>query len=517
VKITDFGLARAVDDVSLTQSNVLTGTPLYMSPEQARGETVDPRSDLFSLGSVLYAACTGQPPFRASSAVAVLHRICSDEPTPIAKLNADIPDWLCSFIAVLLAKDRAERFTSAAEAARALSQYLTHLEQPARQPHPPRLARSRGPHRSRRRGLLLLAAALMLAGIFAASVFRVARVPATPPTPRQARVLSQPLLRVRLEHPKPVLCAMFSPDAQILATACQDHAVRLWDGNTGQLLRELIGHHKCVWSVAFSPDGRTLASCSGEWFPASQSGQLCLWDVATGQMRRSLSGPTSTIFSLAFSPDGHTLASGGWDQKVRLWDPETGDQRAVLLGHTAIVRFLAFSPDGRTLASADFDGCIKIWDIAKGRPIATLNDPGYRINALAFSPDGKRLAAAENPNTEPPEARIGRVKLWDLDTHQEVAVLGEHKGMILCVAFAPDGKTLVSAGGDWDRFGEVFLWDTTTWADPIRLPDCRAWVENVVFSPDGRLLVSSGGALSSRGEVKLWNWPNAAPLGLPDR
>jgi serine/threonine protein kinase len=515
VKITDFGLARAVDDVGLTQSNVLTGTPLYMSPEQARGETVDPRSDLFSLGSVLYAACTGRPPFRAPSAVVVLHRICSDEPTPIAELNADIPDWLCSFIAVLLAKDRAERFSSAAEAARVLGQYLTHLEQPARQPHPPRLARWRGPRRSRRRGLLLLAVALILAGIFAASFFRVARAPDPAPAPSHARISSRPSLRVLLEHPKPVLCAVFSPDARSLATACQDHAVRIWDWNTGQLLRELIGHHKCVWSVAFSPDGRTLASCSGEWFPASQSGQLCLWDVTTGQMRRSLSGPASTIFSVVFSPDGHTLASGGWDRMVRLWDPETGEQRAVLSGHKAIIRFLAFSRDGRTLASADFDGCIKLWDVVTRACLATLSDPHYRINALAFSPDGKRLAAAENPNIEPPEARIGRVKLWDLDTHQEVRVLGEHKGMILCVAFAPDGKTLVSGGGDWDHFGEVFLWDTTTWANPIRLPDYRAWVEGVVFSPDGRLLVSSGGALSSRGEVKLWSWPNAAPLGAP--
>src|SRR5207245_7406903 len=83
VKITDFGLARAVDDASLTQSGVVAGTPQYMSPEQARGEAVDQRSDLFSLGSVLYALCTGRAPFRASGSMAVLKRVCEETPSLI--------------------------------------------------------------------------------------------------------------------------------------------------------------------------------------------------------------------------------------------------------------------------------------------------------------------------------------------------------------------------------------------------------------------------------------------------
>src|SRR5262249_4391644 len=80
VKITDFGLARAADDASLTRSGVIAGTPAYMSPEQAEGEKVDHRSDLFSFGSVLYALCTGRPPFRAETAMAVLRRVCDDVP-----------------------------------------------------------------------------------------------------------------------------------------------------------------------------------------------------------------------------------------------------------------------------------------------------------------------------------------------------------------------------------------------------------------------------------------------------
>src|SRR5262245_21003797 len=83
VKLTDFGLARAADDASLTQSGTVAGTPAFMSPEQAEGKPVDHRSDLFSLGSVLYAMCTGRPPFRAGSNMGVLKRVCEETPTPI--------------------------------------------------------------------------------------------------------------------------------------------------------------------------------------------------------------------------------------------------------------------------------------------------------------------------------------------------------------------------------------------------------------------------------------------------
>src|SRR5262249_48966418 len=82
VKITDFGLARAADDANLTRSGTITGTPNYMSPEQAAGVPVDARSDLFSLGSVLYALCTGHPPFRAETPLAVLRRVADDTPRP---------------------------------------------------------------------------------------------------------------------------------------------------------------------------------------------------------------------------------------------------------------------------------------------------------------------------------------------------------------------------------------------------------------------------------------------------
>lgn len=128
VKITDFGLARAADDASLTHSGVIAGTPQYMSPEQARGEAVDARSDLFSLGSLMYAMCTGHPPFRAETSYAVLRRICDSEPRPIRELAPETPDWLCEFIGRLHAKSVEDRFQSAADVADVLEQCLAHLQ-----------------------------------------------------------------------------------------------------------------------------------------------------------------------------------------------------------------------------------------------------------------------------------------------------------------------------------------------------------------------------------------------------
>jgi serine/threonine protein kinase len=129
--LTDFGLARAADDASLTHTGYMPGTPHYMSPEQARGDSVDATSDLFSLGSVMYAMCTGRPPFRADTSFGVLRRITDTQPRPIREINPDIPTWLATLIDKLLAKQAVDRFASGAEVALLLEQCLAHVQQPA--------------------------------------------------------------------------------------------------------------------------------------------------------------------------------------------------------------------------------------------------------------------------------------------------------------------------------------------------------------------------------------------------
>jgi eukaryotic-like serine/threonine-protein kinase len=127
-KISDFGLARAVDDATLTSSGLIAGTPMYMAPEQARGEVLDHRADLFSLGSVLYQMASGRPPFRAANTVAVLKRVCEDTPRPLNDVIPGIPGWLETIIFRLLEKERGDRYETAQEVANLLARCESELQ-----------------------------------------------------------------------------------------------------------------------------------------------------------------------------------------------------------------------------------------------------------------------------------------------------------------------------------------------------------------------------------------------------
>lgn len=128
--ISDFGLAQAADDASVSCSGFLAGTPQYMSPEQARGEKVNHLSDLFSLGSIMYTMCTGRAPFRGDSTLGVLQQVQSAVPKSILEINPEIPTWLIALIERLMMKPSSERYQSATEVAQLLEGCLAHVQQP---------------------------------------------------------------------------------------------------------------------------------------------------------------------------------------------------------------------------------------------------------------------------------------------------------------------------------------------------------------------------------------------------
>jgi len=136
VRLTDFGLALAADEACSASARTIAGTPQYMSPEQARGESVDSRSDLFSLGCVMYAMCTGHSPFTADTVAAALHRVCDHQPRSVQDWNPDIPDWLVEIIDQLLKKSPADRNLTARQLTETLEQALARLQHPRTPPVP---------------------------------------------------------------------------------------------------------------------------------------------------------------------------------------------------------------------------------------------------------------------------------------------------------------------------------------------------------------------------------------------
>lgn len=181
VMITDFGLARAIDDLRITGTNTLLGTPEYMSPEQARDEPLDFRTDLFSLGCVLYEASTGRSPFRASTSYGAIQKVTESSPPSVRRLVPDLPEWFARLVARLLAKAPADRISTANKLAALLTNCLAHVEQPDLVPLPVELHSSlRQPLQTRLTRNLLMTSTLILAVCVGVSILwaQVGRPPA---------------------------------------------------------------------------------------------------------------------------------------------------------------------------------------------------------------------------------------------------------------------------------------------------------------------------------------------------
>ncbi len=280
--------------------------------------------------------------------------------------------------------------------------------------------------------------------------------------------------RKRAEYPSParaVRTLAFTSRGESLFFGSSDAKVRLWHiEKRPDPLSHLSSHDKEVWALAYTPDGRTLAS-------AADDHTIKLWNPHDGILRNTLTGHLSLVSSLAVSPDGKTLASGSFDRTVRLWDLPSGRARVVLSGHTERVRGVAFSPDGQLLAASSSDGTIRIWDSKGGRKLTTLRGPGDGLHDLAFDHDGSRLVSACNS---------GALWVWDLTGGREPLTI---PGPNACVtaAFSEDGSLLAS--GD-DR-GGVFIWDAETWDRRIAIKGSDAAIRELSFSPDGRTLAAA--------------------------
>jgi WD40 repeat protein len=295
----------------------------------------------------------------------------------------------------------------------------------------------------------------------------------------------------------------YSPDGRLLATASADRMVIVWDAATGQQMRVLRGHTCGLRGIAFSPDGRWLVSAGG-----TAPGEVKVWEVATGREDRTWQ-TASGIAAVAYSPKGDRLMLAGSDGVVRVWDSTSGRELFACKGHARSLTDVVVSGDGRYIASADGES-VKLWRTIDGREVHTLRT---RARIVAFSPDGKNLVSADDPPHG--SQREGFITFWDVESGQVDFGYLARTGLVHRIAFSPDGNFLAAAG----EGGIVDVHDLVHDRHLVTLHGHQAVIYGLAFGPDNRSLVSAGGALfgpGQEGEVRLWNiGPAPEPLTLP--
>jgi serine/threonine protein kinase len=511
VKITDFGLARAVADAGPMERGVIVGTPNFMAPCQARGEPTSERSDLFSLGAVLYTLCTRRPPFEGDTAAKVLKSVCEDTPPPIRAVRPDLPEDLCDLVGKLLAKDPRDRFGSAREVADLLTGQLARSQLPLP-----------APSLSRRKRLLvvclvgLLAALAVLAGLLmwwqrdGSDPGNGGEAPPWKSGPVEPLELRREDILPRLlalagggdaTRAPPELAAVLgdgrfllprvdhtswmdpSPDGKVLAVPLEEDVV-LFDAHTGEYLRSLPGSGgRFVW-VTFSPDGQLLAATS--WHDGSD-GAVRVWDLSTNQERFTNPLPGKNIGAWAFSRDGKHLVGEGGEQ-LHVWETQTGKEIQSLPYLPGGCVALCFSPDGRRLAAAHWHAHkvnVFDWDGEKLTEAHTLEGHRAPVGAVVYSPDGQFLASGDR----------NAFKLWNARNLEEDWTV-ETPAQEL--AFAPDGRTLLATTtNDQPRTVHTFTrWDVRerkelpalsveVCVDPVHAHACLSRDGKVLFVVQG--------------------------------
>jgi WD40 repeat protein len=510
VKITDFGLAHAVDDVRITRSGVVSGTPQFMSPEQADGKQVDKRSDLFSLGSVMYAMCTGRPPFSGESTVAVLRRVCDSEPQPIAELNPNIPTWQAAIIEKLMAKDPSERFQSARDVADLLRQHLDHLETPDKVPMPRPVIRPISPRHLNgdnpiagtsvfprvRVEQVVIAAAILFIGL----IFTFAVTEATGIT----RIVAT-LIRVE------------TPNGTIVIDVADPNIDVALDGETVNIsgpgihsLRVKPGTHR-VWAAQYGRpllDQQITVERGGQQvvritLPAeSLSGRGTVRPATsdrstTRDLTRTLAGHTSDIYSLAISPDGTKVAAGGSDGRLLIWSVIYGhvvhDLRHAANDPHLRVTTLLFHPDGGTLMSGGEDGIVKVWDVSTGILISQFRAHRLRptgvggVHRIKLIDDNARMLTSGLDAT---------VKMWEVTPLHLLKTLDSPLGIIFAMDRSPvDGRILIGS-----ESGQIAVWESLD-SDPQILLAHDKPIRSLKFSSDGSFFVTC----SKDKTAKIWD------------
>ncbi|MBI2926678.1 MAG: DUF1513 domain-containing protein, partial [Verrucomicrobia bacterium] len=500
-QVIDFGIAKATEaqlpNLTLIGGlHRLVGTPAYMSPEQAEatGIDIDTRSDIYSLGVLLYELLTGDTPFESSELLragfdvmrrtirdkeplrpsARLKSMTADELSKVAEQRRTEPprlvrwlqgdlDWI---VLKCLEKDRQRRYQTANALAMDLQRHLEDQPVVARPPSKLYLFRKM----LRRNRVTFVAGAAITATLIAAVVVSTSLFLQEQQERRRAdresqaageatRRVETSLARMNVSEgwrltERGDLFAGLHHFVESLRLEAEDPArVRIHRLRIGALLQQCPALVR-TWSVetpvsqvAPNPEGNCILVCTRTGSP--RGGQARVWDLRTATPVTPPLVPGSPVVFGDFNARGDAVVTAGEDGVVHVWDALTGRPLSPPLRHPTPVKQARFSPDGRQVVSGGDDpgtgrGVVMVWDIASGREVWSWEQKGMTVQHVRFGPDGKTLVigsatyraqlceilSASGPRPIPSEGP----GLWQL-FHSE---------------FSPDGRRLLLCGA----FGE---------------------------------------------------------------
>ena len=431
VKVLDFGLAKlarpeldmntigATQDsaqrANLTKAGATVGTISYMSPEQARGEELDTRTDLFSLGTVIYQMATGQLPFAGPTSAVVFHAILDVDPVPAVQLNATLPPKLQAIIEKLLEKERDLRYQSAADLRGDLKRLIRDLEsgrklarassgnapvsasRPAVEAVQPSPSSATVPKSGNKRHWVLIAAVVLLGALLILDRFRAFM--------RHGHgMLFQNFTVTKVTDSGTAVLAAISPDGKyILAMMRENGLASLWLRNVPTNSNTQVQPPADVYyssnGLRFSPDGNYFYFVRSD---PGESGELKFLYRAPllGGVPQKLASDVDS--NVTFSPDGKQFAfvrndnpePGKYRLIVRPTQGSEGDERVLASGPNSQGLFSpAWSPDGKTILcvqahATDVWNSLVAVNVASGQLKVVLNPSGQFFGSPTWMPDG---------------------------------------------------------------------------------------------------------------------------------